>query len=95
MPSVLGLMEQREVRARQDLDTTIMCPSGTSPCVSANATSLHPGDLIFTEGSASWPEHVSMAIGDGLLVSAPKPGRVVEVAKISTHGIILVVRRIV
>ncbi|MGX1025401.1 cell wall-associated NlpC family hydrolase [Streptomyces ambofaciens] len=61
----------------------------------ANATSLQPGDLVFTEGSASRPEHVAMAIGDGLLVHAPRPGRVVEVAKVATHGTILVVRRIV
>lgn len=60
--------------------------------VPANAKSLQPGDLVFTEGSAVRPEHVAMAIGDGLLVHAPRPGRVVEVA---THGTILVVRRIV
>ncbi len=63
--------------------------------VPAGATSLQPGDLVFTEGSASRPEHVAMAIGDGLLVHAPRPGRVVEVAKVATHGDILVVRRII
>ncbi|MFJ3673995.1 C40 family peptidase [Streptomyces sp. NPDC090106] len=62
--------------------------------VSATADAVQPGDLVFTEGSASRPEHVAMAIGDGLLVHAPRPGRVVEVAKIATHGTILVVRRI-
>lgn len=62
--------------------------------VPANATSLQPGDLIFTEGTAARPEHVSMAIGDGLLVQAPRPGRTVEVSKVSTNGTILVVRRI-
>ncbi|MFJ3310905.1 C40 family peptidase [Streptomyces sp. NPDC086549] len=62
--------------------------------VPANANSLQPGDLVFTEGSISRPEHVAMAIGDGLLVQAPRPGRVVEVAKVATHGAILVVRRI-
>ncbi|MET7714851.1 NlpC/P60 family protein [Streptomyces sp. NPDC005407] len=60
--------------------------------VSANALQL--GDLVFTEGSASRPEHVAMFIGDGLVVHAPRPGRVVEVAKLSTHGKILVARRI-
>ncbi|GAA2523182.1 C40 family peptidase [Streptomyces longisporus] len=63
--------------------------------VPANASALQPGDLVFTEGSASRPEHVAMAIGDGLLVHAPRPGRVVEVARVATHGTILVVRRIV
>ncbi|MFE4540229.1 C40 family peptidase [Streptomyces scopuliridis] len=61
--------------------------------VSANA--LQPGDLVFTEGSASRPEHVSMFIGDGLVVHAPQPGRVVEVAQFSNHGEILMARRIV
>ncbi|MCX4826179.1 NlpC/P60 family protein [Streptomyces sp. NBC_01142] len=61
--------------------------------VSTNA--LQPGDLVFTEGTASRPEHVAMAIGDGLVVHAPRPGRVVEVAKVATHGTILVARRIV
>jgi hypothetical protein len=36
-----------------------------------------------------------MANGDGLLVHAPRPGRVVGVAKAAMHGTILVVRRIV
>ncbi len=63
--------------------------------VPANAKSLQPGDLVFTEGSASRPEHVAMAIGDGLVVHAPRPGKVTEVAKVATHGTILVVRRIV
>lgn len=58
------------------------------------ANALQPGDLVFTEGSATRPEHVAMAIGDGLLVHAPRPGRMVEVAKVATHGTILVVRRI-
>ncbi|MEU9061754.1 NlpC/P60 family protein [Streptomyces sp. NPDC048430] len=55
---------------------------------------LQPGDLVFTVGSAARPEHVAMVIGDGLVVHAPKPGRDVEVAKLSTHGSILVARRI-
>ncbi|MCX5317220.1 hypothetical protein [Streptomyces sp. NBC_00154] len=47
-----------------------------------------------TEGSASRPEHVATAIGERLLVHAPRRGRVVEVAKVATHVTILVVRRI-
>ncbi|MFD4763304.1 C40 family peptidase [Streptomyces sp. NPDC058439] len=56
---------------------------------------LQPGDLVFTEGTASRPEHVAMAIGDGLAVHAPRPGRVVEVAQLATHGDVLVARRVV
>ncbi|MFE7332908.1 C40 family peptidase [Streptomyces sp. NPDC057565] len=32
---------------------------------------LQPGDLVFTNGTASRPEHVAMFIGDGLVVHAP------------------------
>ncbi|MFB7453245.1 C40 family peptidase [Streptomyces sp. NPDC056194] len=56
---------------------------------------IQPGDLVFAVGSASAPEHVAMAIGYGYVVHAPKPGRVVEVAKEANLGPILVVRRIV
>lgn len=59
------------------------------------AGALLPGDLVFTEGSTSRPEHVSMFIGDGLVVHAPRSGRDVEVAKLEGHGKILVARRIV
>ncbi|MFE4873468.1 C40 family peptidase [Streptomyces sp. NPDC056682] len=55
---------------------------------------VQPGDLLFSEGSAAQPEHVAMAIGGGLLVQAPRPGRVVEVATIKGRTI-LAVRRVV
>ncbi|GAA3808544.1 C40 family peptidase [Streptomyces chiangmaiensis] len=63
--------------------------------IPANAATLQPGDLIFTEGTAARPEHVAMAIGSGLLVQAPRPGRIIEVSKVATHGTLLVARRIV
>ncbi|MFG2775291.1 C40 family peptidase [Streptomyces sp. NPDC048350] len=56
---------------------------------------VRPGDLVFTVGTASRPEHVAMAIGNGLVVHAPRPGRVVEVAELATHGSVLLVRRMV
>lgn len=59
-----------------------------------SAKAVQPGDLVFTNGTASRPEHVAMFIGDGLVVHAPRPGRVVEVAELATHGTILVARRI-
>ncbi|WP_316782857.1 C40 family peptidase [Streptomyces sasae] len=62
--------------------------------VPATANALQPGDLVFTEGTAARPEHVSMAIGGGLVVQAPRPGRTVEVSKVATNGTILVVRRV-
>lgn len=59
------------------------------------ASALQPGDLVFTVGSAARPEHVSMYIGSGLVVHAPRPGRVVEVAELNSHGTILAARRVV
>jgi cell wall-associated NlpC family hydrolase len=59
------------------------------------STSVRPGDLIFTVGTAARPEHVAMAIGNGLVVHAPRPGRVVEVAELAAHGRVLLVRRMV
>ncbi|QES51966.1 hypothetical protein DEJ50_33200 [Streptomyces venezuelae] len=58
------------------------------------ASQVQPGDLLFSRGTAASPEHVSMAIGYGYVVHAPKPGRVVEVTKQANVGEILVVRRI-
>lgn len=58
------------------------------------ADALQPGDLVFTEGTAARPEHVAMALGHGLVVHAPRPGRVIEVAALKTHGRILAVSRI-
>ncbi|MFE5549372.1 NlpC/P60 family protein [Streptomyces sp. NPDC056534] len=56
---------------------------------------VQPGDLLFSRGTAAAPEHVSMAIGYGYVVHAPRTGRVVEVAKQASMEQILVVRRIV
>ncbi|MGP4003629.1 C40 family peptidase [Streptomyces sp. 8N706] len=55
---------------------------------------LQPGDLLFTRGSAARPEHVSMFIGDGLVVHAPRPGRVVEVTEVAHLGPLLAARRV-
>lgn len=60
----------------------------------APAAALRPGDLVFTEGTAARPEHVAMFIGAGLVVHAPRPGRVVEVAPVDDMGQVLLARRI-
>ncbi|MCE0536106.1 C40 family peptidase [Kineosporia rhizophila] len=57
--------------------------------VSGSAVSIdqvRPGDLIFILGDGSGPNdprHVGMALGDGLLVQAPKSGDVVKVSDIA------------
>ncbi|WP_373465454.1 C40 family peptidase [Streptomyces sp. V1I6] len=87
-----SLMQRAYGVAGVEISRTTYTQISDGRAVPANA--LQPGDLVFTEGSVSRPEHVSMVIGDGLVVHAPKPGRVVEVAELSSHGTILVVRRI-
>ncbi|WP_329612484.1 C40 family peptidase [Streptomyces brevispora] len=57
---------------------------------------LRAGDLIFTEGTAKAPEHVGMAIGQGLIVHAPHTGDVVRVTTLASwKSQILAARRVV
>ncbi|MFI1258947.1 peptidoglycan DD-metalloendopeptidase family protein [Streptomyces netropsis] len=44
---------------------------------------LRPGDLIFSGGSASAPEHVSMYIGGGEVIDAPHAGATVRIKPLS------------
>ncbi|MGY4967109.1 peptidoglycan DD-metalloendopeptidase family protein [Streptomyces sp. 900105245] len=44
---------------------------------------LRPGDLLFSGGSASSPEHVAMYIGGGEVIDAPHPGARVRITKLS------------
>lgn len=60
------------------------------------ADALRPGDLIFTEGTAAVPSHVGMAIGQGLIVHAPRTGDVVRITTVAAWKPgILAVRRVV
>ncbi|OCC11554.1 C40 family peptidase [Streptomyces sp. PTY087I2] len=45
---------------------------------------LRPGDLLFTRGTAAAPEHVGMAIGQGLIVHAPRTGDVVRISTLAS-----------
>jgi cell wall-associated NlpC family hydrolase len=40
---------------------------------------LLPGDLLFTEGSATAPGHVGIYMGDGLVINAPHTGADVDI----------------
>ncbi|MGV9428020.1 C40 family peptidase [Streptomyces sp. NPDC003656] len=58
--------------------------------------SLRPGDLVFTEGTATVPEHVGMFIGQGLIINAPHTGDVVRIATLASwKPQILAARRVV
>ncbi|MFE3519927.1 C40 family peptidase, partial [Streptomyces sp. NPDC059166] len=57
---------------------------------------LKPGDLLFTEGTTAVPEHVGMAIGQGLIVHAPHTGDVVRISTVASwKSRILAARRVV
>ncbi|MFJ8676314.1 C40 family peptidase [Streptomyces sp. NPDC093589] len=56
--------------------------------------SLKPGDLIFSRGTASRPEHVGMALGDGLAIEAPRTSRPVRITPVADMAI-LAARRVV
>ncbi|MEU9200379.1 C40 family peptidase [Streptomyces sp. DT224] len=57
---------------------------------------LRPGDLIFTVGTAKVPEHVGMAIGQGLIVHAPHTGDVVRITTLASwKPQILAARRVI
>jgi cell wall-associated NlpC family hydrolase len=50
-----------------------------------SAGMLRPGDLIFY-GSSSYPYHVAMYIGNGIMVHAPQPGERIHAAPINEPG---------
>jgi cell wall-associated NlpC family hydrolase len=60
---------------------------------------LRPGDLVFipgADGTLAKPGHVGLAIGQGLLVQAPRTGDVVKITNVSAWaGQIATIRRIV
>jgi len=47
---------------------------------------LKPGDLVFfeTNGKTSGPDHVGIYIGDGKMINAPRPGKGVEIADMTS-----------
>ncbi|GAA1159955.1 C40 family peptidase [Streptomyces hebeiensis] len=54
---------------------------------------LEPGDLIFSRGTASRPEHVGMYMGEGLVIEAPRTSKPVRVSPIKDWDI-LAARRV-
>ncbi|MBT2446032.1 C40 family peptidase [Streptomyces sp. ISL-43] len=86
-----SLMQRAYGTAGIELSRTTYTQVGEGMAVPVNA--IAPGDLVFSRGSASVPEHVAMAIGSGLAVHAPRPGRNVEVVALDTITV-LAVRRL-
>lgn len=60
------------------------------------ASDLLPGDLLFTEGSASAPGHVGIYMGDGLVINAPHSGANVDIDTLAVWlPLIVSARRVV
>ncbi|WP_186781600.1 MULTISPECIES: C40 family peptidase [unclassified Streptomyces] len=89
-----SLMQQAYKAAGVSLTRTTYTQVKDGKAVSVGA--LEPGDLLFTEGTASVPEHVGMFIGQGLVVHAPHTGDVVRIATLASwKPRLLAARRVV
>ncbi|MFE9963712.1 C40 family peptidase [Streptomyces sp. 900116325] len=89
-----SLMQQAYKAAGISLTRTTYTQVKDGKAVSVDA--LQPGDLLFTEGTAAVPEHVGMAIGQGLIVHAPHTGDVVRITTLASwKPQILAARRVV
>ncbi len=89
-----SLMQQAYKSAGVTLTRTTYTQVKDGKAVSVDA--LQPGDLLFTEGTAAVPEHVGMAIGQGLIIHAPRTGDVVRITTLASwKPRILAARRVV
>ncbi|WP_326632364.1 MULTISPECIES: C40 family peptidase [unclassified Streptomyces] len=89
-----SLMQQSYKAAGVTLTRTTYTQVKEGASVSVDA--LRPGDLLFTEGTASVPEHVGMFIGQGLIIHAPHTGDVVRISTLASwKSQILAARRVV
>ncbi|MFF0714005.1 C40 family peptidase [Streptomyces bauhiniae] len=89
-----SLMQQAYKAAGVTLTRTTYTQVKEGKAVSVDA--LQPGDLLFTEGTAAVPEHVGMAIGQGLIINAPHTGDVVRIATLASwKPRLLAARRVV
>ncbi|MFE1516834.1 C40 family peptidase [[Kitasatospora] papulosa] len=89
-----SLMQQAYKAAGVSLTRTTYAQVKDGKAVSVDA--LQPGDLLFAEGTAAVPEHVGMAIGQGLIVHAPHTGDLVRITALASwKPRILAARRVV
>ncbi|MEV0493290.1 C40 family peptidase [Streptomyces atratus] len=89
-----SLMQQAYKAAGVALTRTTYTQVKEGKAVSVDA--LEPGDLLFTEGTASTPEHVGMFIGQGLIIHAPHTGDVVRITTLASwKSQVLATRRVV
>lgn len=87
-----SLMQQAYRQVGIALTRTTYTQISDGKAVSVKA--LKPGDLVFSRGSAARPEHVAMYIGEGLVIEAPRTGKPVRIAPITSMDV-LTARRVV
>lgn len=87
-----SLMQQAYKQVGITLKRTSQAQVRDGKAVSAKA--LHPGDLVFSRGSAAAPEHVAMYIGDRLVIEAPRSGKPVRIVPLASLNV-LAARRVV
>lgn len=87
-----SLMQQAYAHADVTLTRTTYTQVNEGKAVSA--AQLKPGDLIFSRGTASRPEHVGMYIGEGLVIEAPRTTKPVRITPIKDWTI-LAARRVI
>ncbi|MFG3026488.1 C40 family peptidase [Streptomyces sp. NPDC048254] len=86
-----SLMQQAYAHAGVPLTRTTYTQVNEGKAVSP--ARLEPGDLIFSRGTASRPEHVGMYMGEGLVIEAPRTTKPVRITPIKDWTI-LAARRV-
>ncbi|MFI5804399.1 C40 family peptidase [Streptomyces sp. NPDC051561] len=87
-----SLMQQAYAAAGIKLTRTTYTQVNEGKPVRADA--LKPGDLLFSRGTASVPEHVGLYLGQGLVINAPRTTKPVRIEAVKDWTV-LAVRRVV
>ncbi|MFE6163131.1 C40 family peptidase [Streptomyces sp. NPDC056486] len=87
-----SLMQQAYAHTGITLTRTTYTQVSEGKAVSRNK--LQPGDLIFSRGTASRPEHVGMYMGEGLVIEAPRTSKPVRITPLKDWTI-LAARRVI
>ncbi|MFJ4572084.1 C40 family peptidase [Streptomyces sp. NPDC088846] len=86
-----SLMQQAYAHAGITLTRTTYTQVNDGKAVSPRQ--LQPGDLIFSRGTTSRPEHVGMYMGEGLVIEAPRTSKPVRITPLKDWDI-LAARRV-
>ncbi|MFI8880267.1 C40 family peptidase [Streptomyces sp. NPDC055243] len=87
-----SLMQQAYAHTGVTLTRTTYTQVSEGKAVSRNK--LQPGDLIFSRGTASRPEHVGMYMSEGLVIEAPRTSKPVRITPLKDWAV-LAARRVI